>query len=64
MQHPDSLKRHIDHLEVFHTNLERQLLILEQQHQNDTPVAQTLKKKKLFVKDELTRCRDTLAEMI
>lgn len=63
MKHPDSLKRHINHLEVFHTNLERQLLILEQQHQNDTPVACTIKKKKLLIKDELVRCRNTLAEM-
>jgi hypothetical protein len=64
MHHPDSLKKHIDHLEDFHVNLERQLSILEQHHQNDTPVARTLKKKKLFVKDELSRCRITLAEMI
>lgn len=64
MHHPDSLKKHIDHLEGFHSNLERQLLILEQHHQNDTPVARTLKKKKLFVKDELSRCRNTLAQML
>lgn len=64
MHHPDSLKRHIDHLEDHHQVLEKQLLILEQQHQNDTPVARTLKKKKLFVKDELSRCRSTLAEML
>jgi hypothetical protein len=64
MQHPDSLKRHIDHLEFHHNNLEKQLVILEEQHQNDTPVAQTLKKRKLFIKDELVRCRHTLAEML
>ena len=64
MNHPDSLKRHIDHLEIHHTSLEKQLLILEEQHQNDTPVAQTLKKRKLFLKDELERCRHTLEEML
>jgi uncharacterized protein YdcH (DUF465 family) len=64
MNHPDSLKRHIDHLEDHHQLLEKQLVILEQQHQNDTPVALTMKKRKLFLKDELVRCRHTLAEML
>ena len=64
MQHPDSLKRHIDHLEDHHQLLEKQLVILEQQHQNDTPVALGIKKKKLYIKDELTRCRQTLVGML
>jgi hypothetical protein len=64
MQHPDSLKRHIDHLEDHHQSLEKQLVILEQLHQNDTPVALTIKKRKLFIKDELVRCRHTLEEML
>lgn len=64
MQHTDSLKRHISHLEENHQSLEKQLMILEQQHQNDTPVALTIKKRKLFIKDELVRCRHTLEEML
>jgi uncharacterized protein YdcH (DUF465 family) len=64
MKHPDSLKRHIDHLEDYHRVLEKQLVILEQQHQNDTPVAITIKKRKLLIKDELVRCRHTLEEML
>lgn len=64
MHHPDSLKRHIHHLEDRHTTLEKELTILEEHHQNDTPVAQMIKKKKLIVKDELTRCRHTLESML
>lgn len=62
--HTKSLKYHISHLEQSHTKLEKELLILEAHHQNDTPVALTLKKRKLFIKDEIVRCRHTLAEML
>ncbi len=64
MHHPESLKRHIHHLEERHSTLESELTILEQHHQNDTPVAQMIKKKKLVIKDELTRCRHTLEGML
>jgi hypothetical protein len=64
MHHPDSLQRHISHLEESHTKLEKELLILEEHHQNDTPVAIGIKKKKLYIKDELTRCRQTLVSML
>jgi hypothetical protein len=64
MHHPESLKRHIVHLEDRHKVLERELMILEEHHQNDTPVAHTLKKKKLFIKDELVKCRQTLESML
>ncbi len=64
MNHSESLKRHIHHLEDWHKSLESELSILEQHHQNDTPVAQMIKKKKLIVKDELTRCRHTLEGML
>ena len=62
--HTESLKHHISHLEDSHAKLERELILIEQQHQNDTPVARTLKKRKLFLKDELVRCRHTLKEML
>ena len=64
MHHPESLKRHIHHLEDRHKTLEKELQILEEHHQNDTPVAHTLKKKKLVIKDELARCRHTLEAML
>jgi len=64
MKHPESLKHHIEHLENSHHKLDKDLMILERLHENDTPAAQALKKKKLFIKDELTRCRQTLSEML
>ena len=64
MQHPDSLQRHISRLEESHNKLEKELLLLEEFHQNDTPVALGIKKKKLYIKDELTRCRQTLVGML
>ena len=62
--HTDSLKHHISHLEASHSKLERDLVLLEQQHGNDTVKAHDLKKKKLFFKDEIERCRQKLTEML
>jgi hypothetical protein len=62
--HTDSLKHHISHLEASHSKLERDLILLEQQHGNDTVKAHDLKKKKLFFKDEIERCRQKLTEML
>jgi hypothetical protein len=62
--HIDSLKHHISHLEASHSKLERDLILLEQQHGNDTVKAHDLKKKKLFFKDEIERCRQKLTEML
>ncbi|CAB4241472.1 Protein of unknown function DUF465 [uncultured Caudovirales phage] len=62
--HADSLKHHIEHLEHSHQKLDKELIILERMHENDSPVAHMLKKKKLYIKDELTRCRLKLTEML
>jgi hypothetical protein len=62
--HIDSLKHHISHLEHSHEKLERDLLLLERQHGNDTFEAHNIKKKKLFLKDEIERCRHKLTEML
>lgn len=62
--HAESLKHHISHLEHSHEKLEKDLVILERQHENDTAYAHDVKKKKLYIKDELTRCRQQLTEML
>ena len=62
--HADSLKHHINHLEESHKKLEKELMVLERLHENDTITAHDIKKKKLYIKDELTRCRQTLNEML
>jgi hypothetical protein len=62
--HADSLKHHIKHLENSHQKLEKDLMVLERLHENDTVPAHEIKKKKLAIKDELTRCRQTLTEML
>jgi hypothetical protein len=62
--HIDSLKHHISHLEESHATLERELVLIERQHGNDTVKAHNLKKKKLFLKDEIERCRHKLTEML
>ncbi len=62
--HAESLKHHISHLEESHRHLDRQLLQMERQHQNDTSEAHFLKKKKLHIKDELARCRQQLESML
>ena len=62
--HADSLKHHIKHLEDSHAKLEKELTVLENLHENDTVTAHEIKKKKLYIKDELARCRLTLAEML
>ena len=62
--HADSLKHHIKHLEDSHAKLEKELTVLEHLHENDTVTAHEIKKKKLYIKDELARCRLTLAEML
>lgn len=62
--HADSLKHHISHLEDSHKKLDKDLMVLERLHENDTITAHTLKKKKLYIKDELTRCRQQLNEML
>ena len=62
--HAESLKHHISHLEATHSKLEKDLVILERQHENDTAHAHDVKKKKLYIKDELTRCRQQLTEML
>ena len=60
----DSLKHHISCLEERHTNLEKELVLLERLHENDTTAAHDLKKKKLFIKDEITRCGISLTELL
>jgi len=62
--HTDSLKHHISHLEHSHDKLERDLILLERQHGNDTIEAHNIKKKKLLLKDEIERCRHKLTEML
>jgi hypothetical protein len=62
--HAESLKHHISHLEASHSKLEKDLIILERQHENDSVKAHDVKKKKLYIKDELTRCRQQLTEML
>ena len=58
--HQESLKHHIKHLKDAHKKLENELLVLEKKHLNDTPQAHELKKKKLYIKDEISRCLKTL----
>ncbi len=58
--HQESLKHHIQHLEDAHKKLEDDLRMMEKKHLNDTPQAQELKKKKLYIKDEISRCMKTL----
>ena len=62
--HADSLKHHITHLEDLHKGLEKRLALLERAHKNDTNEVRDIKKKKLHVKDELARCRQTLETML
>jgi hypothetical protein len=62
--HVDSLKHHISHLEESHQKLDKDLMVLERLHENDTVAAHELKKKKLHIKDELVRCRQRLNEML
>jgi hypothetical protein len=62
--HIDSLKHHISHLEESHAKLDKDLILIERQHGNDTAEAHLLKKKKLFLKDEIERCRHKLTEML
>ncbi len=62
--HADSLKHHISHLEESHHMLEKELLVLEKVHGNDSVKAHDIKKKKLYLKDEITRCRQKLVEML
>jgi hypothetical protein len=62
--HAESLKHHIHHLEDTHRFLDRQLILMEKQHLNDSVTAQNLKKKKLHVKDEIERCRQRLETVL
>jgi len=62
--HIESLKHHISHLEDSHRHLDSQLIKLEKQHQNDSVEAHNIKKKKLYIKDEITRCRHQLESML
>ena len=56
MKNTESLKRHISHLADSHALLEKKLMSLELTHQNDTRQAADIKKKKLYIKDEIQRC--------
>ncbi len=61
--HVESLKRHIDHLEHVHANLDRKVQALEQSYEDNITI-QGIKKKKLHIKDEIEKCRHKLAEML
>jgi hypothetical protein len=62
--HADSLKHHIKHLEDVHSSLNRQVDTLEKTGKFDDKDIMTLKRKRLHVKDELARCRQTLEGML
>ena len=61
--HTDSLKRHISHLEESHQNLDRKIKMMESTYGNNDTIHE-MKKKKLFLKDEIERCRHKLTEML
>lgn len=61
--HVDSLKNHISHLEHVHDTLDRKVKAMEETYKDNLTV-QEMKKKKLYIKDEINRCRHILAEML
>lgn len=62
--HADSLKHHIQHLEDVHSTLNRKVDTMEKTGKFDDKDLNLLKRKRLHVKDELTRCRQTLEGML
>jgi hypothetical protein len=62
--HAESLKHHIKHLEESHAVLDKKVDDLEKNGLYEDLQLETIKKKRLILKDELTRCRHTLAEML
>jgi hypothetical protein len=61
--HAESLKHHIKHLEHVHDTLDRKVRALEESYQDNYTI-QEIKKKKLYIKDEIERCRHKLTEML
>jgi len=51
-------------MEHSHEVLEKNLVLLEKSYQGDSTKAHEIKKKKLFIKDELVRHRQRLKEML
>jgi hypothetical protein len=62
--HAESLKHHITHLEKSHEKLDKEVDTLEKTGLYEDLRLEDLKKKRLHVKDELTRCRHQLTEML
>jgi hypothetical protein len=62
--HVESLKHHIRHLEESHAQLNKQVDTLEKTGLFEDLRLESLKKKRLLLKDELTRCRHKLTEML
>jgi len=62
--HAESLKHHIKHLEDSHAKLNKEVDTLEKNGLYEDLRLESLKKKKLQLKDELARCRQQLTEML
>jgi uncharacterized protein YdcH (DUF465 family) len=62
--HANSLKHHIKHLEESHSKLDKEVDTLEQNGLYEDLRLESLKKKRLHLKDELVRCRQQLTEML
>ena len=61
--HADSLKRHIDHLESSHQTLDRKIKAMEESYGGNDTIHE-MKKKKLYLKDEIEKCRHQLEKML
>jgi len=61
--HRESLKHHIVHLEESHAKLEKQLTNVGKMRSNNTAEAHNIKKKKLYIKDKIERCKRKLSQM-
>jgi hypothetical protein len=61
--HADSLIHHISHLENSHNEMDRKIRAMEASYTDNLSI-QEMKKKKLYIKEEIERCRQKLAEML
>jgi len=62
MTNKDKFQAHIDHLQMTHDELDANIKSLEQKYGNDKLVTEN-KKKKLFLKDEIEKCKKQLTSL-
>jgi uncharacterized protein YdcH (DUF465 family) len=62
--HADSLQHHISHLEESHSKLNKEVDLYERTGNYTDQDLTVLRKKRLYIKDELARCRQQLTEML